>query len=558
MRFEPLERREVLSATVAGDFNDDGFADLVIGYEFDDVGSQQDTGSITVIYGKDVNGLAADGNQEFHQNSPNVPDLAEANDRFAAALAVGDYNGDGIDDLAVGIPGESFADVTSAGAVQIFYGDIDAGLIAPPPAFGTQRFTQASPGVASVAASGDEFGAALASGDFNDDGISDLAIGVPGDVVGGQFGAGSTHILFGTTKGLTGVGSQWWHQASDGVAEVAEEFDAFGRTLTVGDFDGNGVDDLAIGIPNESTGVDFAGAVEILRGEAGTGLISTGSQLWHQNVPGFPDIPQSGDSFGSSLAAGDYNDDGFDDLAIGVPWDDVGVPSDSTTAGLVHVLFGSLGFGLTLNNNLVLHQNTPGILDKNDSTDRFGWSLGTGDFNTDGRDDLVVGNPGEWLGQNNGIFAAGQVHVVYGVDGTVDTFGPDSFNQIWNQNSPGILDQVEALDFFGQYVAAGDFNNDGRDDLVAYAVGEGLGANGNIHNAGAVNVIYGTGAGLDDPGNQFWHRGSVGILDNPGQGDAEPYNPALVPAVAPASTWWISAPDATPVAAKKATRSRAV
>ena len=90
-----------------------------------------------------------------------------------------------------------------------------------------------------------------------------------------------------------------------------------------GDFNGDGFADLAVGAPGEDLGSPDAGAVNVLYGSA-AGLTSAGNQFWHQNSPGIAERADAGDLFGSALAAGDFNGDGFDDLAIGVPAEDVG------------------------------------------------------------------------------------------------------------------------------------------------------------------------------------------------------------------------------------------
>ena len=114
------------------------------------------------------------------------------------------------------------------------------------------------------------------------------------------------------------------------------------------DFNGDGIGDLAVGVPFEDVDGNLdAGAVNVLYGSA-TGLTASGDQFWTQNSTGVLDDAEAGDAFGSSLANGDFNNDGFSDLAIGVPSEDVAGPV--ANAGAVSVLYGS-ATGLTDDGN---------------------------------------------------------------------------------------------------------------------------------------------------------------------------------------------------------------
>ena len=117
--------------------------------------------------------------------------------------------------------------------------------------------------------------------------------------------------------------------------------DYFASSLTAGDFNGDGCADLAIGVIGEDVpnGVDNAGAVHVLYGSAAIGLSTSFDQFWHQGHPGVPDDPEPSDWFGGALASGDFNADGYHDLAIGVPGEDVVTDGSAIAdAGAVHVI----------------------------------------------------------------------------------------------------------------------------------------------------------------------------------------------------------------------------
>lgn len=137
------------------------------------------------------------------QDSPGVPDSAEADDAFGHALVAGDFDGDGYEDLAIGAMGEGFGSAPRAGAVTVLFGS-DSGLTAS----GSQQWHQDSPGVPGGSEPDDNFGEAVAAGDFNRDGCSDLAVGVPGEALGPRLAAGSVRILRGSAlELLRGVSS---------------------------------------------------------------------------------------------------------------------------------------------------------------------------------------------------------------------------------------------------------------------------------------------------------------------------------------------------------------
>jgi hypothetical protein len=264
------------------------------------------------------------GNSDFIIESESTTSVSAA----ASGKVYGDFNGDGFEDLAIGVPGESVGSVAGAGGVEVIYGSSN-GLSATSPK-ADQFWTQDSTNIEDVAETGDLFGSSLASADFNGDGRDDLAIGVGVEDVGSIFDAGAVEVIYGSSGGLsaTSVADQFWTQDSLDINDHSDTNDLFGSTLTTGDFNGDGRDDLAIGTPGESFGtVDGAGGVEVIYGSSsGLSAISPrADQFWTQDSANIEDLAELGDSFGfNSLASGDFNGDGKDDLAIGISNEGVG------------------------------------------------------------------------------------------------------------------------------------------------------------------------------------------------------------------------------------------
>jgi hypothetical protein len=462
--FDNLEQSGelVAQAVVAGDFNGDGMDDAAIGAPGRTFSNMTGAGGVYILQGS-FSGIP---NQEYFQlwtlDTDSVAGTAAAGDGFGSALAAGDFNGDGQDDLAVGIPQKTVSGAAGAGAVQIFYGTA-VGLSAS----GNQHFTRSS--LSFTAQAGDNFGAALTAGDFNGDGRDDLAIGTPGAAVGGQDGAGSVHVMWGSVTGLSLTGSDHYHQDSPGLADAAEAGDAFGSALSAGDFNGDGEDDLGIGVPLEDvSGVSNAGAVQVLYGNAGG--FTASNFITRDGFSGGEDIAGStgaSDQFGSSLATGDFDNDSADDLAIGA----YGDTWAGAQSGAVHVLYGTF-LGLTWVNNQMFRQT--GSLGP-DSTlpgggaafADLGWSLAAGDCNADGYADLIASAPGQDVAN---LTDAGMFYVIRGsadglTPGTALRVDPSRAQEESGVNQ-GVAGGPLANDKFAFSLACGDFDNNGAADIL--------------------------------------------------------------------------------------------
>lgn len=477
------------------DFNGDGFADLVIGSPFKAANDASNAGLINVLYGT-VFGLTEANDQVWHQDVTGVDGSAESNDNFGLALEAADFNGDGFTDVAVGVPSEDEGDDRDTGVINVLYGSLN-GLVEA----GDQLWSQDSPDIGGSNETGDRFGDALTTGDFNNDGYQDLIIGAPTEDVGEEIDAGTVHLIIGSAIGLVSLGNAVWDQNANGVAGTAETDDRFGTSVAAGDFNGDGYDDLAVGAPEENLGDEAdAGSVTILYGFGG-GLTDVGAQQWEQAIDGIPGTRDDGDRFGDQVAAGDFNNDGYDDLAISATGEDIG---NDDNAGEVTVLYGT-PVGLTSIASFAWNQDTGSIGDDVDANDRFGRTLLVADFNGDGFADLAIGVPEEDVGDNDN---AGGVNVIYG-----STLGlTDVGNQFWTRDSAGIQGDPETEGQFGRAITAGDYNGDGFEDLAVGVPGEDVGSTAN---GGGVTIIYGSAIGLTANLNQRWNLDSAGVGGDP-------------------------------------------
>jgi FG-GAP repeat protein len=148
----------------------------------------------------------------------------------------GDFNGDGFDDLTIGVPFEDVGSISGVSGVEVIYGSSN-GLSATL-AHADQFWTQESPDIENHAQSEAQFGFSLTGCDFNADGKDDLAIGVPfenvGSVVDAVIDAGGVEVIYGSSSGLSATSAhadQFWSQDSPDIDGSAETGDFFSHSL---------------------------------------------------------------------------------------------------------------------------------------------------------------------------------------------------------------------------------------------------------------------------------------------------------------------------------------
>jgi uncharacterized protein (TIGR03437 family) len=360
---------EALGASVAvGDLDDDGIGDLVVGAPYD--GNNGGIGQVRVFFGRERRA----GNVDLADQSADVTISGETNgDRFGAALAIGDFNGDGKADLAIGAPRADDLNRTDAGAVYVIFGPLHSGSFE---AMAIIRW------LAVGAHAGDQFGAALAAGDINGDQKVDLVIGAPnfGTIIQNKPvpAAGAVYGFFGGPlfKDAQDLALTSANLTLTGIIPDSR----LGSALAIGDFNGDGRGDLVAGAPLADLAKKDQGLVYFFTGGAELKGAKAATEAAKFELPG----QDTGDNFGAALGFGDFNGDGRLDLIVGAPGG-AGPNNLRLLAGEALVFLGT--------NSLDARPPNTTIYGSSSNPGSLGASLAIGDFTGDGIADLALGAP---------------------------------------------------------------------------------------------------------------------------------------------------------------------
>ncbi len=415
--------------------------------------------------------------------------IMDDGDWFGGSVAaLGDLDGDGVGDLAVGARKDDDGG-PDRGAVWVLFLNPDGTVKSH------QKISSTEGGFTGTLDNIDHFGTSVASlGDLDGDGVGDLAVGAFHDDDGG-FNHGAVWVLFLNPDG-TVKSHQKISDTEGGFTGTLDDMDLFGISVaSLGDLDRDSVGDLAVGAWGDDDGGDRSGAVWVLF------LKPDGTVRSHQKISDtegdFTGILDDGDCFGCSVASlGDLDGDGVGDLAVGAWFDDDG----GGDRGAVWVLF--LNTDGTVKSHQKISDTEGGFSGRLDSVDQFGISLASlGDLDGDGIGDLAVGAD---LDDDGGI-ARGAVWVLFlNTDGTVKP------HQKISDTEGGFTGILDDRDLFGCSVASlRDLDGDGVGDLAVGAYQDDDGGDPPNAKRGAVWMLFLDGICLWD----LDANGSVGTSD---------------------------------------------
>ena len=507
-----------ISVNNAGDINNDGIDDFVIGASTADPNANNAAGETYVVFGDDNIGVSGsfdlatlDGSNGFIING------ADAGDRSGRSVSnAGDVNGDGRDDLLVGAPAADPNGSASGESYVIFGGENvgSSGELDLSTIDGSNGFA------INGNSAGDFQGFSVSNaGDVNNDGFADVIVGASTADPNGN-NSGASYVIFGGV----GVGSSGAINPSDlngsnGFAfNGVDAGDLSGRSVSnAGDLNGDGIDDLLIGAPNGDTNGNNSGEAYVVFGNLNLGSSGSFDLASLNGINGFVINGNSGGDFaGRSVSnAGDLNGDGIADIIIGASRAET---SSLGGAGESYVIFGNANIGSSGSLELTSLDGTNGFTIEGIDLST-GYSVSNaGDVNDDGTTDIIIG---AYEADANGNTAAGQSYVIFGIPPVVAPCNPTGGDDDLTGCATSGDDNVNGLD--GNDTISGGDGNDtlmggGDDDVISGDAGNDslIGNSGDdVLNGGTNDDILDGGSGNDLlNGDSGQDRLSGGISDD--------------------------------------------
>jgi hypothetical protein len=526
----------------AGDINNDGINDIITGAFRADPNGIENAGEAYVIFGSengfpaslDLSGL--NGNNGFTLNGIDVSDGAGL-----PVSTAGDVNGDNIDDIIISAFRGDPNGNNNAGEVYIVFGR-DTGF---PPTLELSQLNGLNGFTITGAEAGDLLGFSISSaGDINNDGLDDIIIGAAFADRNGFETVGEAYVIFGgfefpntiNVSNLVGVNGFTLQDSTLGLGS------RLGNAVNnLGDINGDGIDDLIVTAAfSDVNGIENAGTSYVLFGRDGEFEANLELSQLNGNNGFIVNGLAVEDTLGRSAAgAGDINDDGLNDIVIGVSRGD---PNGIENAGQAYVIFGSnTGFPAIFDPSL-LNGNNGFVVNGTNAGDIVGASVSSaGDFNGDGIDDLFIGTP---EASPDGVNRTGEGYIIFG---RRDPFTATLEISALNGENGLFINGANNGDRLGSSVnSAGDINNDGVGDLVISATE--ADPNG-INGAGTSYVIFGSPGFAPDAVDDsaiipFNTTTAINVLNN----DTDPDNdPLSIMAVTPPTNGTVTIDDnATP------------
>ncbi|MGA4841037.1 integrin alpha pat-2 [Streptomyces sp. G45] len=406
-------------AEPAADFNGDGYPDLAIGAPNAKINGIKRAGLVSIVYGS-ADGLKYDKQQLISRATPGVPGEPRPSDYgWGTKADHGDLDADGYDDLLV----------SDGDDLLVLWGGKD-GVSGGTQARGGDGTSQKSPAFRSA-----WHGVGDVNGDGKDDIVGAAQVGPESDA---QWGVGMMYgpisratgkpaaLAFRDTEAKDGVsvsGAEIGDMTGDGIDDVvamgsapAPDWSDQARVLkgtrdglvpggklnsrhtgTFGDLNGDGYQDF-VGTPQEYD-ADNSGAISVTYGGPDGVSRTLPARVYDQDSPGVPGVDEKGDRWGTDVAIGDLDKDGYGDLVVGASWESATDPA-TAVSGSVTMLRGSAS-GVTTKGAKVLTQNSKGVPSTSEKSDHFGEAVTVVDADKNGAPEVYVGGMGEdtWVGR---------------------------------------------------------------------------------------------------------------------------------------------------------------